>query len=166
MPTCADSLRGGSSSKACLIPSLPQACSPEREAGFRLKPALKRECPSVAGRCGWLPVLTHDVRDEIAATGVVRWHDPTVPASFKPCRRDYGICCSPPVARILVRRDIAPLANIPFVQCRHGTPELVIQRKHPWLASRWQGHPWPLPPRAVGAKAKVGPGVRDSGDRL
>jgi hypothetical protein len=24
-----------------------------------------------------------------------------------------------------------------------------------WLVSRQQGHPWPLPPRAVGAKAKV-----------
>jgi hypothetical protein len=26
---------------------------------------------------------------------------------------------------------------------------------HPWLALRRQGHPWPLPPLAVGAKAEV-----------
>ena len=34
-------------------------------------------------------------------------------------------------------------------------PQLVIRRKHPWLALRRQGHPWPLPPLAVGAKAEV-----------
>ena len=38
---------------------------------------------------------------------------------------------------------------------RDGGPELVIRGEHPWLVSRQQGHPWPLPPRAVGAQAKV-----------
>jgi hypothetical protein len=36
-----------------------------------------------------------------------------------------------------------------------GGPELVIRGEHPWLALRRQGHPWPLPPLAVGAKAEV-----------
>jgi hypothetical protein len=47
------------------------------------------------------------------------------------------------------------LPTFPFVMRRDGGPELVIRGEHPWLALRRQGHPWPLPPLAVGAKAEV-----------
>jgi hypothetical protein len=70
-------------------------------------------------------------------------------------------------------RGIAPLADIPDCQRRDGPPELVVGRKGAVVAMpvlprrrdevrhaieltfRRQGHPWPLPPWAVAAKAKV-----------
>ena len=33
------------------------------------------------------------------------------------------------------------LPTLPLVQCRHGPPELVVGRKHPWLVSRRQAMP-------------------------
>ena len=61
-------------------------------------------------------------------------------------------------------RGVAPLADIPNGECRDGGPELVIRGEDAWLATRRQGHPWLLPSRAVGAKARFGStAVRASG---
>ena len=57
--------------------------------------------------------------------------------------------------RMPASRGITRLADIPDGECRDGGPDLVIRGEQPWLASRQQGHPWPLPPGAVGAKADV-----------
>jgi len=59
------------------------------------------------------------------------------------------------VARMPAGTGVALLADIPDRECRDGFPQPMIRGEHPWLASRQQGHPWPLPPRAVGAKAEV-----------
>ena len=57
--------------------------------------------------------------------------------------------------RMPTGRGIAQRATVPDSERRDGGPELVIRGEHPWLALRRQGHPWPLPPLAVGAKAEV-----------
>jgi len=54
-----------------------------------------------------------------------------------------------------ISRGIAPLADIPDREGGDGRPELVIRGEHSGLALRRQGHPWPPPPLAVGAKAEV-----------
>ncbi len=47
------------------------------------------------------------------------------------------------------------VADVPDCERCDSVSQPVIRREHAWLALRRQGHPWPLPPWAVEAKAEV-----------